>query len=267
MLLAFTVWEKSRWVWAISLSFIVLIGASTSEAKRIKIKKSEITSAEDSLSYYLEPFPYRIAPGDELMIDYGVILDGRSVTARAKVRPDGAVTLPRIGDVLVAGMSTTEVDSVLADLYADVYIDPNITTAVENVAGNKVHVLGQVRRAGSYEMMPNLTALQAVALAGGFKDDASKGSVVILRRTGENSLLTKKIDLDSAIKRGRASQDVYLRRYDIVYVNRNAIGDVNLFVDRFFTKMLPVASTYIRGWEVFNLDRVFPSTSRIIVEN
>lgn len=259
-------WGRTQFFWVISLVVTVFLLVPSANAKRIKIPASQIESPKDSLVYSLEPFPYRIAPGDELFIDYGVILDGEAITANALVRPDGAVTLPRVGDVLVAGMSTSEVDQVLADLYSDVYIDPDITTAVSEVAGNEVHVLGRVRRPGSYEVVPNISALQAIAMAGGFSEDASKGSVVIMRRTGPNTLITQKIDLWDAIKNGSASQDVHLRRYDIVYVHRNAIGDVNLFVDRFFNNMVPVFNFYIRGWQAFNLERVFPSTERIIIE-
>ena len=259
-------WAKAPTLWVVSLVLLGLVVAD-GEAKRIKIPVSEITSPADSLSgYSLEPFPYKIAPGDKLFVDYGVILDGSPITADATVRPDGAITLPRVGDVLVAGLSTAEVDSVLHILYEDVYIDPDITVAVDEVAGNEVHVLGQVIRPGSYDVLPNMTALQAVASAGGFQDDASKGSVVVLRRTGPNTLITRKIDLWAAIKGGAAKEDVFLRRYDIVYVNRNAIGDINLFVDRFFAKMLPIPTLYLRGWQAFNVERVFPSTERVIIE-
>jgi polysaccharide export outer membrane protein len=248
------------------VTLVVLVAAPAADAKRIKIPVSDITNPADSLSYSLEPFPYRIAPGDLLHVDYGIILDGSPISADATVRPDGAVTLPRVGDILVAGMSTGEVDSVLAGLYADVYINPDITTAIKEVAGNEVHVLGQVKFPGSYTKVPNMTALQAIASAGGFEDDASKGSVIVMRRTGPGSLITRKIDLHDAVQRGASSQDLFLRRYDIVYVNRNAIGDVNLFVDRFFNKMIPVFELYIRGWQAFNMERVFPSTERLIIE-
>jgi protein involved in polysaccharide export with SLBB domain len=259
-------WVNRLFLWVLLPALAMLWLAHGAEAKRLKIPVTAITSPADSLEYSLEPFPYRIAPGDQLLVDYGIILDGQPITADATVRPDGAVTLPRVGDVLVAGRSTTEVDSVLAQLYADVYINPDITVAVREVAGNQVHVLGQVRNPGSYEKTPNMSALQAIASAGGFQDDAAKGSVIVMRRTGPNSLITKKIDLHDAVQRGASAQDVYLRRYDIVYVNRNAIGDVNLFVDRFFRNMLPVVDMYIRGWQAFNMERVYPSTERLIIE-
>lgn len=255
-----------RWALLLAGVGVALLVASGADAKRIKIPATQERSPEDSLAYQLEPFPYLIAPGDLLHVDYGIILDGEPIVADAVVRPDGAVSLPRIGDVLVAGKSTAEVDSVLALLYADVYVDPNIAVAVKLVAGNLVHVLGQVSRPGSYPVGPNMTALQAIASAGGFKDDAAKGSVVVLRRTGENSLVTRKLNMDRAVHDDAASQDVFLRRYDIVYVDRNAIGNLNLFVDRFFTKMIPIPSLYLQGWAAFNTDRVWPNTERLIID-
>ena len=138
--------------------------------------------------------------------------------------------------------------------------------AVREVAGNLVHVLGQVERPGSYQVMPNMTALQAIAAAGGYLNDAAKGSVIVLRRTGETSLVTRTLDLHRAVHTGSASQDVFLRRYDIVYVERNMIGNVNLFVDRFFAKMIAIPSLYLTGWAAFNTDRVYPNTQRIIVD-
>jgi polysaccharide export outer membrane protein len=245
---------------------LLAVSAPPAESKRVRIPATPPRGAADSLAYRLEPFPYRIAPGDELHVDYGVILDNEEVVAEVTVRPDGAASLPRIGDVLVAGLSTAEVDSVLAILYADIFVEPNITVGVKKVAGNQVHILGQVQRPGSYPMVPNMTALQAVASAGGFAVDASKGSVVVLRRTGENSLITRKLDLDRAVQTGAATQDVFLRRYDIVYVERSTIGNINLFVDRFFAKMIPIPALYLAGWSAFNTDRLYPSTERIIIE-
>jgi hypothetical protein len=63
-----------------------------------------------------------------------------------------------------------------------------------------------------------------------------------------------------------ASRDVFLRRYDIVYVDRNAIGNLNLFVDRFFTKMIPIPNLYLQGWAAFNTDRIWPNTQRVIID-
>ena len=61
---------------------------------------------------------------------WGVLLEGNQVTARALVKPDGLIDLPYVGEVRVSGLSTTEVDTLLARLYARVYVNARITTAV-----------------------------------------------------------------------------------------------------------------------------------------
>jgi hypothetical protein len=63
-----------------------------------------------------------------------------------------------------------------------------------------------------------------------------------------------RVRVDRLLRKGG---DVPLSRYDIVYVPRTAIGNLNVFVDQFFAKMIPVETFTLIGWELFNLDRVF----------
>src|SRR5262245_12034112 len=85
------------------LAAIALVYPQAASAKRVKIP-ANTSAAPESLRYALEPFPYRIAPGDELEVDYGLVLDRQPIRTGALVRPDGAVTLPHIGDVIMAGL-------------------------------------------------------------------------------------------------------------------------------------------------------------------
>jgi polysaccharide export outer membrane protein len=216
----------------------------------------------DTLGYYVEPFPYRIAPGDGLFVDFGIALDLKPVEANLIVRPDGVATLPRIGDVRVVGLTTSEVDTLLARLYSSIYVNPKITVAIREVAGNMVHVLGEVRAPGSYPMTPNTTALQAIARAGGFDEDAARGDVLVLRRAGPTQVSVKKLNLKALLSGHVAGADIMLRRFDIVYVNRSAIGDVTRFVNHVVTPLLNVQDAYIRGWEAVHIEQVFPGTVR-----
>ncbi len=217
----------------------------------------------DTLGYYVEPFAYRIAPGDQLHVDYGLTLDNKPIEADVVVRPDGVTTLPRIGDVRVVGLTTTDVDSLLAQMYAGIYVNPRITVAIRTVAGNLVHVLGEVKNPGSYQIQPNATALQAIAQAGGFMDDAARGSVLVLRRSAPDVISVRKLNMKSVLS-GRASADVMLRRYDIVYVNRSAIGDVSHFVTQIVAPVMAAGDAYFRGWEVLHMDRIFPPGVRVV---
>jgi protein involved in polysaccharide export with SLBB domain len=216
-------------------------------------------AAPESLAYYVDELPYRVAPGDYLNVDFGAFFDGRPLRAdNILVRPDGMITLSPIGDILAAGRTPGELDSLLTGLYVDVYREPNITVSVAKLAGNFVHVLGNVRVPGSFEVTPNATVLQAIARAGGPTNDAAMGSVVLMRRTGPNSLGVRKLQLNKALKQGLAAQDPYVRRFDIVYVPRTTIGSVSQFATQFFGSVKAASEAYIFGWEAFHIDRVFP---------
>jgi polysaccharide export outer membrane protein len=243
--------------------FLLALGVGDAAAAQVRIPVSELRppqpSAPESLAYYVDELPYRVAPGDELTVDFGAVLDGRALRAeRLVVRPDGMITLNPIGDVRAAGRTPGEIDSVLTGRYVDVFREPNITVSVVKVAGNYVHVLGAVRSPGSFELLPNATVMQALARAGGMTNDGSMGNVILMRRTGPSSLVARKVQLARAVKQGLASQDPYLRRFDIVYVPKTTIANVNQFVTQFFGPARTLSEAYIFGWEAFHVERVFP---------
>jgi polysaccharide export outer membrane protein len=248
---------KTPLAWVLWLgAAAVLLLPPPAHAKRAVIPVEPLGPADSNFTA-LEPYPYRICPGDELTVDYGLVLDNRPVTATVIVRPDGAVSLPRVGDVRVAGRSTAELDSVLADLYADVYLNPSITVEVSRLAGNLVHVLGEVATPGSYPIVPNATAMQAIAQAGGFQKGASQGDVLVLRRTGANQVAVKKINMRQLLAGGKAAGDMIIRRNDIVYVNRSLIGDLKVFADYVLYPLTTAGEVYLRGWAIFNIDKVY----------
>lgn len=254
-------WRLERGVF-LALALFLLVAAAPSLAAPSSPSTWLQPTVADTATYFLAPYPYRIGPGDQLYVDFGIIVEGRDVFTRALVKPDGMVDLPYVGEVRVSGFSTTEVDSLLARLYSKVYVNARITTAVTEVAGNLVHVLGEVEKPGSYPMLPNGTALQAVAQAGGFRKDAARGDVLVIRRTGPKEVAVKKLDLKKLLSKHEATADVMLRRFDIVYVNRSAIGDVNSFLTNFLAPFSALGDTYTRAWTIVNIDRVFPDTQQ-----
>src|SRR5882672_2465407 len=201
---------------ALALLFLaMLLGAllapHPAEAKQVKVLVRDLPkepAAAESLAYYVDDLPYRVAPGDILNIDYGVSLDARPIQSLGVlVRPDGIITLGTVGDVRAAGLTTAELDSVLMLKYSTVYREPHVTVAVAKLAGNMVYVLGEVRAPGSYEVLPNATVLQAIARAGGTTNGAAMGNVILMRRTGPTSMLAKKVQANRAVSQGLASQD------------------------------------------------------------
>jgi len=108
-----------------------------------------------------------------------------------------------------------------------------------------------------------MTVAQAIAGAGGFEDDASRNSVVVIHRDGARSVRVARLRMDRVLK-GIEFSDVPLSRFDIVYVPRSSIGNLNVFMTQFFAPISPLMDTAMKGWELFNLDRVY--VTRVIKE-
>jgi polysaccharide export outer membrane protein len=122
---------------------------------------------------------YQIAPGDLLSVR--VYLQ-EGMTTRERVRHDGRISLPMIGDVQAAGRSP----SVLAEQIQSrlkAYINkPVVTVTVEETRPLAVPVLGEVARPGQYNLEKGAGVLDALAAAGGFTDFAHRDRIFVLRR-------------------------------------------------------------------------------------
>jgi protein involved in polysaccharide export with SLBB domain len=204
---------------------------------------------------------YRLVPGDELILNFGPPIEadapGTGVTRGQRIRPDGRISVFPVGDVVAAGRTVSELEAELVKLLGAALKRPRVTIEVAEVAGNEVHVIGRVENAGSYKAGPYLTVSQAIAKAGGFKDDAATNSVLVFHRDGARTARVMRLRLGDALKRGRLEADLPLGRFDIVYVPRSAIGNLNLFTKQFFGENIQLLYFGLVGWELFHLDRVF----------
>lgn len=198
---------------------------------------------------------YRIVPGDELRFNFGPSQASvTDVIREATVRPDGRVTVFPVGDIVAAGRTPAELQADLLRLLSEELRQPRVTVEVARLAGNEVHVLGRVMRPGSQPVGPFTTLLQAIAGAGGFEDDAARGSVIVMHRSGLGAVRVSRIRVDRLLRGGG---DIPLSRFDIVYVPRSTIGNIDVFVRQFFNETVGTINFSILGWELFHLDRIF----------
>ena len=201
---------------------------------------------------------YRIVPGDILRFNFGpgpstpvdVIREGR-------IRPDGRVSVYPVGDVIAAGRTIRELQTAIVELMSAEFRFPRVAIEVYEAAGNKVHVMGRVRVPGSYPALPFMTVSQAIAAATGFEDDAARNSVLVFHRDGARTVRVERVQLDRNMKRANLDQDPMLSRFDIVYVPRTTVGNIDVFTRQLFGATSTTLQAAISGWELFNLDRVF----------
>lgn len=97
------------------------------------------------------------------------------------VRPDGMISIPLIGDVQAAGLTSLRLaDQISAKLKKYVQ-DPNVSVVVAQIHSKVVYMIGEVGHTGPVEMTPNMTLLEAISSAGGLTEFANKKKIYLLR--------------------------------------------------------------------------------------
>lgn len=104
------------------------------------------------------------------------------LTRDVKVRYDGMITLPLIGEVEAAGRTPRQLAEDLTTLLTRYIEHPKVTVGVLEATSPRFFVVGQVGRSGEFPLAGDTTVLQALALAGGFKEFAKTDSIVIVRK-------------------------------------------------------------------------------------
>ena len=123
---------------------------------------------------------YRIAPGD--VIGVRVWNQDANSVDRARVREDGRISIPLLGDVEVAGMEPTELARRL-EVRLRTYIQaPVVTVVLQELRPVRVSILGQVARPGTLDLEQDAGVLQAIAAAGGLSPFADRDAIFVLRR-------------------------------------------------------------------------------------
>lgn len=183
---------------------------------------------------------YRFFPGDEVEI---TIFSAPELSRSATIGPDGRLALPLIGAVRAADLTADELHDLLVSAYATQLRMPELTVTPRTYASRQVFVGGEVARPGIYEMPANIDAFQAIALAGGFLPSAHRSDVLILSRaSGETSV--SEVDLSMRAVRSGLPDARALQRYDVVYVPRSRISQVNLFMQQYVRDALPVQFSF-----------------------
>lgn len=158
---------------------------------------------------------YRIGPGDVLKV---VVWKHDELGAQVAVRPDGAISLPLVGDVPATGRSAAEiagdVQQRLHHFYQD---DPPVTVQVQEVKSYKIYVIGEVNKPGEFAPSQQVTVLMSLSLAGGFTRFADPDRIVIVRRDsrGERRI---PFDYSGVVRRGDLRQNIALELGDTVIV-------------------------------------------------
>jgi polysaccharide export outer membrane protein len=146
------------------------------------------------------------------------------------VQPDGYVTLHGIGDVYVEGQTVPEATKSIRQAYSKILHDPVIVITLKDFDKPYFIVGGQVGKPGKYDLRGDTTVSQAVAIAGGFDDNAKHSQVLLFRRVSNDWVEVKKIDLKQMLQAANLSEDLHLRPGDMLFVPKNALSKVRPWI-------------------------------------
>jgi len=125
-----------------------------------------------------------IGPGDVLAIN---VWKETEISKVIPVRSDGRISLPLIGEMQASGLTPKQLETEITKRLKDYVADPSVTVVVQEIKSQKINVLGMVVRPGSYAVTNALTVLDAIALAGGFRDFAKQKSIYVLRQSANGT--------------------------------------------------------------------------------
>lgn len=137
-----------------------------------------------------------------------------------RVRPDGKITLPLVGEMVAAGKTTDKLKAeIAAALVAYIKEDPQVAVTLVDVNSYQIVVLGNVGRAGVFPLKRYVTVSEAIALAGGLGRYA-QDEIIVIRTWNRKNQAPLRIPVSyMKITTGQApEQDIALYTGDTVYV-------------------------------------------------
>lgn len=135
---------------------------------------------------------------------------------------DGRATFPEIGSVPLQGMTVNQLRDYLNERYANLPGRMTVDVLLKATAANEIYVLGEVAQPGSFPIRRPVSVLEALTLARGPTLKAKLGSVVIMRRNG-NNMQAIHYDVDKALA-GDSQSIAYLQPEDMLFVPKTKLA-------------------------------------------
>jgi polysaccharide export outer membrane protein len=158
---------------------------------------------------------YVIGDADVLSIN---VWKEPDVTRVIPVRSDGKISLPLAGELQASGRTPRQLEQEITKRLSSYISEPEVTVIVQESKSRRINILGMVTRPGSYLLTNSMTVLDAIAMAGGFKDFAKQKDVYVLRKNANGSDSRLPFNYKDVIKGKNTNQNVQLEPGDTVVV-------------------------------------------------
>jgi polysaccharide export outer membrane protein len=242
---------------------------------------SEINAELTSLNK-LEFEKYRININD--VFNIFIDADPNFNTLQAIVKSDGYITVKRLGEVKVAGLTMEEASDLINTGFKKFFkISPMLSIIPVSIKNPRVNILGEVRNPGSYRIEGNMRILDAISLAGGIADVTLQDEKIEVASL-ENAYIYRRdrilpVDFVQLIEHGNPMHNILLQDQDYIFIPSlikqqvyimgevNSPGKYMIGSDMSLTKLLAVSQglkeTASRNAYVFRGNLKNPSVFKI----
>jgi polysaccharide export outer membrane protein len=195
---------------------IVCVMATTALAQSKLCAMNPLQEPAQEKSSLIVTMDYIIGPEDVLDI---TVWKNADLSKTVQVRPDGRISLPLIGDVEAVSRTSTQLTEEISTRLKSYMENPTVSIVVKEVNSYAIFVLGEVVKPGRYPLKSKTTLLQAVTLASGFTQVASRNKIVIFRFAKDGDPLMKiKASYDDIVLRDGTNQNIELKPGDTIVV-------------------------------------------------
>lgn len=159
---------------------------------------------------------YLIGPEDVLEIS---IWKNVELSKVVTVRPDGKISLPLIGDVQAAGLTPNQLRDAIVGRLKEYQETAVASVIVQGVNSYRIFIVGEVRTPGTYILKTRTSVLQAISLAGGFTQFASKNKIVLIRKKNDGAGEEKiSIRFNDLVYDDSSNKNLILKAGDTIFV-------------------------------------------------
>jgi polysaccharide biosynthesis/export protein len=170
---------------------------------------------------------YRLSKSDTVDVNFTFSSDFNQTLT---VQPDGFVALKSAGTLLAEGLTVPQMQQAVAFAYRGLLHEPEVTVTLKDFEKPYFLASGEVARPGKYELRGDLTVNDAVAIAGGFTQQARHSQVVLFRRISAYVAESHVVDLKKMLDSHDLREDLHLQPGDFIFVPQSRISKIRKFV-------------------------------------
>ena len=214
--------KAGRWVMLACALTMVVTSATAQEAPKPSPKAAQTDPesktpppAETHDNSKVDNKTYVIGENDLLEVD---VWRDKEISRTIPVRPDGKISLPLIGEIQASGMTPLQLQDDIAQRLKSFLANPEVTVIVTDPRSRHFNIVGMVAKPGEYPLSQSMTVLDAISVAGGFRDFAKETKIYVLRTKPDGSQERLPFNYKDAIKGKKPENNVLLKPGDTIVV-------------------------------------------------